>query len=54
MRDGLYLAWNWGYRQIICETDCKDLVDDLGHAEGLVSFSKAQKKYFENSLSFSY
>lgn len=27
MRDDLDLAWNWGHRQLMCESDCKDLVD---------------------------
>lgn len=29
LRDGLLMAWNQGTRQLLCESDCRDLVDIL-------------------------
>lgn len=37
LKEGLWLAWNRGYRDVICETDCADLIVVLG-AEDRIRF----------------
>uniref|UniRef100_A0A494GAC8 RNase H type-1 domain-containing protein n=1 Tax=Solanum lycopersicum TaxID=4081 RepID=A0A494GAC8_SOLLC len=29
LRDGLALGWSWGYKDLICEVDCSNLLTSL-------------------------